>query len=157
MNKCVEYFGYFGSIMNKNYARCTREIKSRIVMQKAAFNRKKTVFTIKFCWNWKAKLLEVLHLEHSIEWCWNLDTSASRSEICKKFEMWCWRMEKIRWTDRVRNEEVLLRISSSSSSSSSSKDKRGVPWRTLTSLRSFLFHCVSSPVHEVKRPSQALC
>ena len=26
------------------------------------------------------------------------------------FEMWCWRrMEKISWTDRVRNEEVLLR------------------------------------------------
>jgi hypothetical protein len=27
------------------------------------------------------------------------------------FEMWCWRsMEKIGWTDRVRNEEVLLRV-----------------------------------------------
>jgi hypothetical protein len=28
----------------------------------------------------------------------------------ESFEMWCWRrMEKINWTDRVRNEEVLLR------------------------------------------------
>ena len=27
------------------------------------------------------------------------------------FEMWCWRRtEKISWTDRVRNEEVLLRV-----------------------------------------------
>ena len=27
------------------------------------------------------------------------------------FEMWCWRrMEKISWTDHVRNEEVLLRV-----------------------------------------------
>jgi len=27
------------------------------------------------------------------------------------FEIWCWRrMEKIRWTDRVRDEEVLLRV-----------------------------------------------
>jgi hypothetical protein len=26
----------------------------------------------------------------------------------ESFEMWCWRgMEKISWTDRVRNEEVL--------------------------------------------------
>jgi len=26
-------------------------------------------------------------------------------------EMWCWRrMEKIIWTDHVRNEEVLLRV-----------------------------------------------
>ena len=29
----------------------------------------------------------------------------------ESFEMWCWRrMEKIRWTDHVRNEEVLLRV-----------------------------------------------
>jgi hypothetical protein len=27
----------------------------------------------------------------------------------ESFEMWCWRMEKISWTDRVRNE-VLLRV-----------------------------------------------
>jgi len=27
------------------------------------------------------------------------------------FEMWCWRrMEKISWTDNVRNEDVLLRV-----------------------------------------------
>jgi hypothetical protein len=27
------------------------------------------------------------------------------------FEIWCWRrMEKISWTDRVRNEEVLHRV-----------------------------------------------
>jgi hypothetical protein len=29
----------------------------------------------------------------------------------ESFEMWCWRrMEKISWTDRVRNKEVLLRV-----------------------------------------------
>jgi hypothetical protein len=29
----------------------------------------------------------------------------------ESFEMWCWRrMEKISWTDRVRNEDVLLRV-----------------------------------------------
>ena len=27
------------------------------------------------------------------------------------FEMWCWRrMEKISWTDHVRNEDMLLRV-----------------------------------------------
>jgi hypothetical protein len=32
----------------------------------------------------------------------------------ESFEMWCWRrMEKISWTDRVRNEEVLLRVAAS--------------------------------------------
>jgi hypothetical protein len=30
----------------------------------------------------------------------------------ESFEMWCWRrMDKISWTDRVRNEEVLERAS----------------------------------------------
>ena len=29
----------------------------------------------------------------------------------ESFEMWCWRrMEKISWTDHVRNEEVLIRV-----------------------------------------------
>ena len=29
----------------------------------------------------------------------------------ESFEMWCWRrMEKISWTDHVRNEEVLLGV-----------------------------------------------
>jgi hypothetical protein len=28
----------------------------------------------------------------------------------ESFEMGCWRMEKISWTDHVRNEEVLLRV-----------------------------------------------
>ena len=41
----VECFKYLGSILT-NYGRCTREIKSRIVMAKAAFN-KKTLFTSK--------------------------------------------------------------------------------------------------------------
>jgi hypothetical protein len=32
-------------------------------------------------------------------------------QYLRRFEMWCWkRMEKISWTDRVRNEEVLLRV-----------------------------------------------
>jgi hypothetical protein len=32
-------------------------------------------------------------------------------EYLENFAMWCWRrMEKISWTDHVRNEEVLLRV-----------------------------------------------
>jgi hypothetical protein len=36
----VQHFSYLGGILT-NGARCTREIKSRIVMTKAAFNKKK--------------------------------------------------------------------------------------------------------------------
>jgi hypothetical protein len=32
-------------------------------------------------------------------------------KLLESIEMWCWRrMEKISWTDLVRNEEVLLRV-----------------------------------------------
>jgi hypothetical protein len=40
----VEFFSYLGSVMT-NDARFTREIKSGIVMAKAAFSKKKIVFT----------------------------------------------------------------------------------------------------------------
>ena len=42
----VECFKYLGSILT-NDGRCTCEIKSRISMAKAAFNKKKTLFTSK--------------------------------------------------------------------------------------------------------------
>ena len=36
---------------------------------------------------------------------------ATDQKCLESFEMWCWRrMEKISWTDHVRNEEVLLRV-----------------------------------------------
>jgi len=36
---------------------------------------------------------------------------AADQNYVESFETWCWRrMEKISWTDHVRNEEVLLRV-----------------------------------------------
>jgi hypothetical protein len=36
---------------------------------------------------------------------------AADQKYMETFETWCWRsMEKISWTDNVRNEEVLLRV-----------------------------------------------
>ena len=56
--------------MITNDARCTREIKSRIVTAKAAFNKRKTLdFTSKLDINLSKKLSKVLHLEHSFVWC----------------------------------------------------------------------------------------
>jgi hypothetical protein len=40
-----------------------------------------------------------------------LDASAIDQKHLESFERWCWRrMEKISWTDLVRNEDVLLRV-----------------------------------------------
>ena len=36
---------------------------------------------------------------------------AADQKYLESFETWCWRrIEKISWTDHVRNEEVLLRV-----------------------------------------------
>jgi hypothetical protein len=53
----VEYFNYLGSVIRSD-ARCTRDIKSRIAMAKAAFN-KKTLFTSKMDLNLRKKLVSV--------------------------------------------------------------------------------------------------
>ena len=51
-----EHFVYSGS-MKTNDARCTREIKSRIAVAKAAFNKKKMIFTSKLDLNLRKKLV----------------------------------------------------------------------------------------------------
>jgi hypothetical protein len=55
--KNVGCFGYLGSLIT-NYARCTRYIKSRIVMVKAAFSKKKTLFTRKLDLNLRKKIVK---------------------------------------------------------------------------------------------------
>jgi hypothetical protein len=52
----VEYFNYLGSMIT-NDARCTHEIKSRTAMEKAAFNKKRTLFTSKLDLNLRKKLV----------------------------------------------------------------------------------------------------
>jgi hypothetical protein len=52
----VECFNYLRSMI-RNAARCTRKIKSRIAMAKAAFNKKKALFTSKSGLNLRKKLV----------------------------------------------------------------------------------------------------
>jgi hypothetical protein len=96
--------------MITNDARCTREIKSRIVMAKAAFNKKKNLFTSKLDLNLRMKL---------VKWyIWSVALCGAETWTLRKvdqkylesFEMWCWRRMEISWTDRVRNKEVLHRV-----------------------------------------------
>jgi len=103
----VESFKYLGSILT-NDGRCTCEIKCRIAMAKAALNKKRTLFTStldlelrKKCYIWSIAL-------YGAE-IWTLREVDQKH--LKSFEMWRWRrMEKISWTDHVRNEDVLLRV-----------------------------------------------
>jgi hypothetical protein len=54
--KNVEYFNYLYNMIND--ARCIREIKSRIAMAKAAFNKKKALFNSKLDLNLRKKLVK---------------------------------------------------------------------------------------------------
>jgi hypothetical protein len=81
--------------MITNDARCTREIKSRIFMAKAAFIKKKTLFTTKLDLNVTKKLVKC--------YIWSIALYGAETWTLRKvdqrylesFEMWCWRrMEK---------------------------------------------------------------
>jgi hypothetical protein len=95
-----------------NDATCTREIKSRIATENAAFNREKTHLTSsKLQLNLSTKLVK--YYIRSIV-LYGAETWTHRKvdqKYVKIFKMWCGRrMEKVIWTDRLRNEEVLHRV-----------------------------------------------
>ena len=62
----VECFKYLSSMLT-NDGRCRCEIKSRIAMAKAAFNKKKTLFTSNIIF--EEETSKMLHLEHGFVWC----------------------------------------------------------------------------------------
>jgi len=53
----VDYFSYFGSLI-RNYARCIREIKSRIAMAKATLKIKKIFSRTKFGFKLRMKVVK---------------------------------------------------------------------------------------------------
>jgi hypothetical protein len=98
-------------LMITNDARCTREIKSRIAMAKAEFNKKKNLFTSKLELNLRKKLVKCYTWSIALYGAETWTLRKVDQKYLESFQMWCWRrMEKISWTDRVRNEEVLHRV-----------------------------------------------
>jgi len=86
-------------------------MKPMIAMAKAAFNKKRALFTstldlelrkkLEKCYIWSTALYGAETWMHRAEYQKHLGSS----------KMWCWRRtEKISWTSYVRNEEVLLTV-----------------------------------------------
>jgi len=106
----VESFKYLSSILT-NDGRCTCEIKCRIAIAKAAFNKKRTLFTSTLDLELRKKLVKYYIWSIALYGAETWTLQAVNQKHVKSFEMWCWRrMETISWTDDVRNEEVLLRV-----------------------------------------------
>ena len=78
-------------------------------MAKAAFNKKKTLFTSKLDLKLRRELVKCHIWSMALYGAETSTLRAADQKYLKTFEMWCWRrMEKISWTDHVRNEDVLL-------------------------------------------------
>jgi len=80
-------------------------------MEKTAFSKKKNLFTSKVDVNLRKKLMKCYIWNIALYGAETWTLRATDQKLLESFEMWCWRrMEKISWTDHVRNEEVLLRV-----------------------------------------------
>jgi len=80
-------------------------------MAKATFSKKKTLFTSKLDLNLRKKLIKFYIWSMASYGAETCTLRAAYQIYPESFKMWCWRrMEKISWTDHVRNEEVLLRV-----------------------------------------------
>jgi len=80
-------------------------------MAKAAFNKKRALFTSTMDWELREKLVKCYNWSIALYGAEIWTLRAVERKHLESFEMWCWRrMEKISWTDLVINEEVLLRV-----------------------------------------------
>ena len=84
--------------------RCDTEIRSRIALAKAAFNRRNELLTNNMSQSVKKKIMK------AVVWSvflYGLETWTVNSDIIQRieaFEMWVWRrMEKVSWTERKTN------------------------------------------------------
>jgi hypothetical protein len=67
------------------------------------------LFTSKLDLNLRKRLVRCYVWGIALYGAETLTLQATDQKHPERFEMWCWRiMEKISWTDHVRNEEVLL-------------------------------------------------
>ena len=72
---------------------------------------KRRFFTSKLDLNLRKKLVKCYIWSMALYGAETGTFRAADKKYLESFEMWCWRrMEKISWTDHVRNEEVLLRV-----------------------------------------------
>jgi hypothetical protein len=78
---------------------------------RAAFNKKKTLFTRKLDLELRKKLVKCYIWSIALYGAETWTLRELDQKYLESFEIWCWRtMEKINWTDRINNEAVLHRV-----------------------------------------------
>ena len=106
----VTQYKYLGSC-NTEDGRCDLDVKTRIGMAKDAFWKNKQLLKESISLNVKKRFLQCYVLpviRYSCE-SWTLS-----KDLCRRinaFEQWCYRgLLKIKWTDKITNEEVMCRM-----------------------------------------------
>jgi hypothetical protein len=80
-------------------------------MAKAAFNKKRILFTSTLDLELRKKLVKCYIWSIVLYGAETWTLRIVDQKHMKSLEIWCWkRMEKISWTDHVRNKQVLLRV-----------------------------------------------
>jgi hypothetical protein len=80
-------------------------------MAKAAFNKKRALFTSTLDLELRKKLVKCYIWSVALYGAETGTIGAVDQKELESFEMWCWRRtEKISWTEHVRNGEVLFRV-----------------------------------------------
>ena len=106
----VKEFRYLGSVITRN-AKCHEDIKKRIAIAKAAFNKRREIFTKSIGINTRKRIMKCLVWSVATYYA---ETWTLRQKDIKRleaFEMWCWRrMAKVTYMDKKSNEEVLKMV-----------------------------------------------
>ena len=106
----VSHFKYLGSTLTYD-GTSTQEIRERIGMAKAAFYDKINLLEGKLDLQLRKQMLKCYVWSVALYGAETWTLRKQERTYLESFEMWCWRkMEKIIWSDRITNEEVLRRV-----------------------------------------------
>jgi hypothetical protein len=88
------------------------KLNQGLLWQKLRLNKKRTLFAGKMDVELRKKLVKCYIWSIGLYGAEIGTVRAVDQKQLESFELWCWRrMEKISWTDRVRNKEALLGVS----------------------------------------------
>lgn len=107
----VKEFCYLGSQISRD-GRSQEDIKRRLAQGRNAFNQKKQLLCAKkLNLETRKKFLKTYVWSTALFGCETWTIGEADKKKIEAFEMWCYRrMLKIKWTDKIKNEEVLSQI-----------------------------------------------
>ena len=103
----VDQFTYLGSILDQDGG-SSKDIRRRIALAKEAFTKRRELMTGSLSKDIKKRLAKSLIWSIALYGAETWSLKKQDESRLEAFEMWVWRrMEKISWTERKTNEEVL--------------------------------------------------